>query len=67
VDRNFPISADVFYGVCLVLFLSVAALSALSLREALRDEDADRAWISAAYFAITSLLAVLFWRLLSWS
>jgi hypothetical protein len=67
VDRNFPISADVFYGFCLVLFLSVAALSALSLWAALRDEDADRAWISAAYFAITSLLTVLFWRLLSWS
>jgi hypothetical protein len=67
VDRNRPIGADVFYLFCLVLFLSVAALSAPSLRAALRDADEERAWISAAYFAIASLLAIVFWRLSSWS
>jgi len=63
VDRNYPISADVFYLFCLVLFLSVAALSALILWAAIREGDAERAWISAAYFAIASLLAILSWWL----
>jgi hypothetical protein len=48
----------------LVLFLFVAALSAVSLRAALRNGDEELAWMSAASFAITSLLAILFWRLL---
>ncbi len=65
--RNFPISADVFYPFCLVLFLSAAALSAPSLRAALREADEERAWVSAGYFAIASLLAIVFWRLSSWS
>ncbi len=64
MERNYPISADVFYLFCLVLFLLVASLSALSLWAALRDGDEEGAWISAAYFAITSLMAILFWWLL---
>jgi uncharacterized membrane protein len=64
VDRNYPISAEALYLFCLVLFVLVAALSALSLWAALRDGDEERAWISMAYFAITALLAILFWRLL---
>jgi hypothetical protein len=61
VDRNYPISADVFYLFCMLLFLSVAALSALILWASLRDGDVERAWMSAAYFAIASLLASVFW------
>ena len=67
MDRIFPLSADVLYLYCLVLFLSAATFSAVNLWAALRDADADRAWISAAYFAIASLLTILFWRLLWWS
>ena len=67
MDCNRPIGADVFYLFCLVLFLSVAALGAPSLRAALRDADEERAWVSAGYFAIASLLAIVFWRLSSWS
>jgi uncharacterized membrane protein len=63
MERNYPISADALYLFFMVLFFLVAALSALSLWEALHDGDEERAWISAAYFAITSLLAILFWRL----
>src|SRR5215210_5280448 len=64
VVRNYPISAHPLYLFCLVLFLLAAALSALSLWAALRNGDEALAWISAACFAITSLLAILFWRLL---
>ena len=64
VDRYYPISADVLYLFCLMVFLLVAVFSALSLRTSLRDADKDLAWMSAAYFAVTSLLAVLFWWLL---
>ena len=64
MTRNFPISADVFYSFCMGLFLLVAALSALSLWTSLRDGDENGAWISAAYFALMSLLAILFWWLL---
>jgi hypothetical protein len=60
VDRNRPIGADAFYLFCLVLFLSAAALSVLSLRAALREADEERAWVSAGYFAIASLLAIVF-------
>ncbi len=59
--------ADAFYLFCLVLFLWVAALSVLSLRAALREADEERAWVSAGYFAIASLLVIVFWRLSSWS
>jgi hypothetical protein len=64
VDRSNPISANVLYMFCIGLFLLVAALSARSLWTSLRDGDQDLAWMSAAYFAVASLLIVLFWFLL---
>ena len=64
MTRNYPISADVFYSFCMGLFLLGAGLSASILWASLRDGDENGAWISAAYFALMSLLAILFWWLL---
>ena len=58
MDRSYPISENLLY-----MFLLVAALSARSLWTSLRDGDQDLAWMSAAYFAVASLLIVLFWFL----
>ena len=48
---------------CIGFFLLVAALSARSLWTSLRGGEQDLAWMSAAYFAVASLLIVLFWFL----
>lgn len=60
-SRNYPISADLFYAFCLVLFLALAVLSAFILVASLREGQEGQAWISAAYFVAASLLAALFW------
>ena len=63
MEPGYPISANVLYVFCIGLFLLVTALSARSLWTSLRDGEQDLAWMSAAYFAVASLLIVLFWFL----
>jgi Ni,Fe-hydrogenase I cytochrome b subunit len=64
VPGHYPISADFLYLFFLIISLLIAAGSALIFLGALREGDEARAWLSVAYFAGASLMAIFsFWWL----
>ncbi len=61
---HYPISADFLYLFLLIVSLLIAAGSAWLFLGALREGDEGQAWLSVAYFAGASLMAILsFWWL----
>jgi hypothetical protein len=62
--RSYPIPPVALYLFVLIISLFTAALSVWFLLDALREGDEAQAWMSVAYFAAASLVAIFsFWWL----
>jgi hypothetical protein len=58
--RSYPIPPAALYLFVLTISLFTAALSVWFLLNALREGDEAQAWMSVAYFAVASLMAIFF-------